>query len=71
MTGGIRQWYSFSRLFIFNYCTCHYLAFILLPCPEPRPLFSPQVRLVRKETKRYEGEVSGIKSHTIKSIKIK
>ncbi|MPC22862.1 something about silencing protein 10-like [Portunus trituberculatus] len=30
-----------------------------------------QVRLVRKEIKRYEGEVSGIKSHTIKSIKIK
>lgn len=30
-----------------------------------------QVRLVRKEVKRYEGEVSGIKSHTIKSIKIR
>ncbi|XP_050729753.1 something about silencing protein 10-like isoform X2 [Eriocheir sinensis] len=29
-----------------------------------------QVRLVRKEVKRYEGEVSGIKAHTIKSIKI-
>uniref|UniRef100_A0A0P4VR84 Sas10 C-terminal domain-containing protein n=1 Tax=Scylla olivacea TaxID=85551 RepID=A0A0P4VR84_SCYOL len=30
-----------------------------------------QVRLVRKEIKRYEGEVSGIKSHTVKSIKIR
>lgn len=30
-----------------------------------------QVREVRKELKRYDGEVSGIKSHTIKSVKFK
>lgn len=30
-----------------------------------------QVREVRKEMNRYEGEVSGIRSHTIKSIRIK
>merc|ERR1739842_8672 len=30
-----------------------------------------QVRVVRKEMKRYDGESTGIKSHLVKSIKIK